>query len=115
MRHQAHHFLGRPRQHGDHQDGERDAARERREPVGRPDDERPGDDAAHDMATEGAAVHSALLPTAAPRATRQMRMRAIAFTTTVTTKSPSPTSNSAARYMVVVASLNSLAIAAAMV
>ncbi len=39
----------------------------------------------------------------------------MAFTTTVTTKSPSATSNSAERYMVVVASLNSLAIAAAMV
>src|SRR3989454_36223 len=223
MRHQPDHFLGRARQHGDHQDGERDAARQRRKPVSRPDDERPGDDAnndrwrsvqhvrdephdepeppravlgevqssadadrhpdqrgepdddpgahnrirhaaprlagghgtlreerpidgrrtlqhqiaenqqqgedrdagehddaprhdaAHEMAAEGAAVHSALLPTAVPRATRQMRRRAMAFTTTVTTKSPSPTSNSAERYMLVVASLNSLAIAAAMV
>ena len=36
---------------------------------------------------ERAAVHSALLPTPEPRATRQMRSRAPAFTSTVTTKS----------------------------
>src|SRR6266487_2050040 len=69
----------------------------------------------HEMAAERSVGHSALLPMAAPRATRQMRMRAMAFTTTVTTNSTSPTSNSAEWYMFVVASLNSLAMAAAMV
>src|SRR5258706_2663112 len=75
----------------------------------------PRHEATHEMAAERSGVHSALLPTAVPRATRQMRMRAMAFTTTVTTNSTRPTSNSAEWYMFVVASLNSLAIAAAIV
>src|SRR5512145_1222141 len=69
---------------------------------------------ARQVAAEGA-VHSARLPTAVPRATRQMRIRATAFTMTVRTNRMSPTSNNAERYMFVVASLNSLAIAAAIV
>ena len=40
-----------------------------------------------ERAAEHAPVHSALLPTPEPRATRQMRSRAPAFTSTVTTKS----------------------------
>src|SRR6266566_4921669 len=71
--------------------------------------------AADQLTAQRARAHSALLPAGVPRATRQMRMRAIAFTATVSTKSTSPTSKSAERYMSVVASLNSFAIAAAMV
>src|SRR6267378_3218232 len=223
MRHQPYHLLGRPRQHRNHEDGERHAPREGGETMGRPHDESPGDDPdddrrravqhvrneshdkpelsrpvlgeihpgtdadgdadqrceadddagaddrvrdaspglsrrygtpgeegpvdrrralqhevaedeherehgaegerhdqpchqpTHEMAAERSVVHSALLPMAAPRATRQMRMRAMAFTTTVTTNNTNPTSNSAEWYMFVVASLNSLAMAAAMV
>src|SRR5207245_10314143 len=81
---------------------------------GQHDDER-RHRAADQLAAKRARAHSALLPAGVPRATRQMRMRAIAFTATVSTKSTSPTSNSAERYMSVVASLNSFAIAAAMV
>src|SRR2546428_598457 len=81
---------------------------------GQHDDER-RHRAADQLTTKGARAHSALLPAGVPRATRQMRMRAIAFTATVSTKSTSPTSNSAERYMSVIASLNSFAIAAAMV
>src|SRR6266699_4209664 len=75
----------------------------------------PRHDTAHDATPNGAGAHSARLPTAVPRATRQMSRRARAFTTTVITNSTRPTSNSAARYRFVVASLNSLAIAAAIV
>src|SRR6266545_6318045 len=81
----------------------------------RQDDEQNRHQAAGEVAAQRATAHSALLPTAAPRATRQMRMRATALTTTVSTNRISPTSNSADRYMFVVASLNSLAIAAAIV
>src|SRR6266496_4343326 len=81
----------------------------------RQDDDQHGHQAAREVAAQRASAHRALLPTAAPRATRQIRMRATALTTTVSTNSISPTSNSADKYMFVVASLNSLAIAAAIV
>src|ERR1041384_3814067 len=81
----------------------------------RQEDHEPRHDAAGEMTAPRAGAHSARLPIAWPRATRQMRMRAIAFTTTVSTNRISPTSNSADRYRFVVASENSLAIAAAIV
>src|SRR5438552_727388 len=223
MRHQAHHFFRRTREHRNHQNRQRDAARERRIPLRRPDDECPRHDADHDrrsavehignephheteppgpvlgevqpgcytdrypdqrgetdddarthdrvgdtasrlpsrhgtlrkegpidgrralqheiaeneqqrehrgerqhhhhgghraageMTAEHAAAHSARLPTAWPRATRQIRTRAMALTATVSTKRINPTSNKADWYRLVVASLNSLAIAAAIV
>src|SRR5205807_892483 len=59
--------------------------------------------------------HIALLPMAAPFATRHTSRRAIALMMTVITNSRKPTSKRAERYMVVVASLNSLAMAAAIV
>src|SRR6266550_6118943 len=81
----------------------------------REDDHQHGHQPAREVAAQRASAHRALLPTAAPRATRQIRMRATALTATVSTNRISPTSNSADRYMFVVASLNSLAIAAAIV
>src|ERR1041385_6882329 len=81
----------------------------------RQEDHEPRHDAAGEMTAPRAGAHSARLPIAWPRATRQMRMRAIAFTTTVSTNRISPTSNSADRYRFVVASENSFAIAAAIV
>src|SRR4051812_37965316 len=66
-------------------------------------------------AAEPAAVHSALLPTPDPRATRQMRSRAPAFTTTVSTKSTKATYVSAEKCMTATASENSFAMAAAIV
>src|SRR5256886_6038943 len=53
--------------------------------------------AARDVAAQAAGAHSARLPTAVPRATRQMRRRAQAFTITVMTNSTRPTSNMADR------------------
>src|SRR6266511_513448 len=81
----------------------------------RQQDDQGGHQPAGEVAPQRAPRHSALLPTAAPRATRQIRSRAMAFTATVSTKRMNPTSNNADRYMLVVASLNSFAIAAAMV
>src|SRR2546427_311539 len=52
---------------------------------------------ADDAAAQAARAHSARLPTAVPRATRQIRRRASAFTATVITNRMSPTSNSAER------------------
>src|SRR6266516_304477 len=81
----------------------------------REDDHQHGHQPAREVAAQRASAHRALLPTAAPRATRQIRMRATALTATVSTNRINPTANSADRYMFVVASLNSLAIAAAIV
>src|SRR5687768_4260968 len=75
-------------------------------------------EADHDVALhppEHAAIHSARLPAPDPRATRQMRSRAAAFTTTVTTKSRNATCASADRCRSPTASENSFAIAAAIV
>src|SRR5438132_600539 len=78
-----------------------------------------GDEARHEGAREAAAqparAQRARLPAAVPRATRQIKSRASPFTTTVITNRMRPTSNSADRYSDVVASLNSFAMAAAMV
>src|SRR5256885_6863687 len=52
---------------------------------------------ADDAAAQAARAHSARLPTAVPRATRQIMRRASAFTATVITNRMSPTSNSAER------------------
>src|SRR5206468_9439555 len=73
-----------------------------------------GHGAADQPATQPTRAHSARLPTAVPRATRQIKRRARAFTATVTTNRMRPTSNSAERSTLVGASLNTLAIAAAM-
>src|SRR5881398_2415536 len=67
---------------------------------------------ADDAASQATRAHSARLPTAVPRATRQIMRRASAFTATVITNRMRPTSNNAERYRFVVASLNSFAIAA---
>src|SRR6266446_1433772 len=79
----------------------------------RQDDDEHRHHPAHEVAAKRARGHSALLPTAAPRATRQIRMRAMALTATVSTKRIRPTSMRADWYVAVVASLNSFAIAAA--
>src|SRR2546422_2452803 len=52
---------------------------------------------ADDAAAQAARAHNARLPTAVPRATRQIMRRASAFTATVITNRMSPTSNSAER------------------
>src|SRR5882672_7373324 len=81
----------------------------------RQDDDDCRHQSARQVAPKRTRAHSARLPTAAPRATRQIRMRAMAFTATVTTKRMRPTSMRADWYVAVVASLNSFAIAAAIV
>src|SRR6266550_3531265 len=87
----------------------------------REQDDEAGHQPARDVAAQGAGAvavavaHSAWLPVGAPRPTRQIRIRAIALTATVRTNRISPTSNRADRYRLVVASLNSFAIAAAIV
>src|SRR5712692_11341079 len=74
-----------------------------------------GHHAARDASSHRAGAHNTLLPTAAPRATRHTRSRAAAFTAMVMTNNSSPTSMRAERYRLVVASVNSLASAAAIV